>query len=132
MLNVALLAATVLVAASTAMAANVDPGSATAPAGAAPCHVAQSPDRACALRVADAGPDAAIPAADLADLASPPPVVDWTPLHPTPTTGLDFKDAATEPGSVLAVTLDRDTSHPLIPALLALGAMVLLLRKRPV
>jgi hypothetical protein len=108
MLNVAWLAATVLVVASTAMASNLGSESGAA----------------CAL---DAGADGTTPAADL-----PPPVVDWTPLHATPGPGIDFKDAAAEPGSVLPATLDRDTSHPLIPALLALGAMVVLLHKRPV
>ena len=132
MLKVALLTAAVLVAASTALATNPTPESGASAAPEAPCHAALSPDRACALHSADAGNDAAIASAELSGLASPPPVIDWTPLHAAPGSGLDFKDAATEPGSVLPAAPDRDSSHPLIPALLALGAMVILLRKRPV
>ena len=132
MLKVALLAATAMVAASMAMAGNIAVESGAPPAGDTPCHLVQAMDLGCALRIADASGDGTISAAELASLASPAPVVDWAPLHPPRSTGLDFKDAATEPTSVLPATLDRDTSHPLVPALFALGAMVVLLRKRPV
>jgi hypothetical protein len=133
MLKVALLATTILVAASTAQAANVDLESGAAPVGAALCHPMQSMDLDCALRIADANGDGEISAAELASFVAPaPPVFVWTPLHPPRSTGLDFKDAATEPGSVLHATLDTDHSRRLLPALFALGALVILLRKRPV
>ena len=132
MFKVALLASTLLAAAPMAMATNneLDPG--VLPAGDSPCHPVQSLDLACTMRVIDANSDGTISAAELASLASPAPVLDWTPLHPPRSTGLDFKDAAIEPGSVLPAMPERDTSHPLVPALFALGAMVVLLRKRPV
>ena len=133
MLKVALLAATVLVAISTAMATNTDREPGAAPAVDAPCHPGQSLDVACAVRVVDANGDGTISAAELASFAAPAvPVIDWTPLRPPRSTGLDFKDAATEPVAVLPATLERDSSQRLIPALFALGAMVVLLPKRPV
>ena len=130
MLKVALFAAAVVVAASTAMATNLvlEPG--RSPAGELPCHSAQLPDLACTTRVVDANGDDATSAAELAGFAAPP-VADWMPLHPPHGTGLDFKDAATEPAAVLPATLDRNGSRRLIPALLALGALVVLLRRRP-
>ena len=132
MLKVALMAATVLVTASAAQAANIDLDSGAAPAGAVPCHPVQTMDLDCARRVVDTNGDGTISAAELASFAAPaPPVVDWTPLRPPRSTGLDFKDAATEPGSVLPTSLDRDNSRRLIPALFALGALVVLLRQRP-
>jgi hypothetical protein len=130
MIKVALLAATVLVAASTAMATNIALESGAPPAGEASCHLVQSLDLGCALRIVDTNNDGTISAAELTNFASAAPVIDGT-LHPPRSTGLDFKDAAIEPGSVLPVTLERDTSHPLMPALFALGALVVLLRKRP-
>ncbi|MEO5689414.1 MAG: EF-hand domain-containing protein [Burkholderiaceae bacterium] len=133
MLKVALVSATILVAASAAHAANTDLESSAPAPVAAPCHPVQSMDLDCALRVIDANGDGTVSAAELASFATPaPPVVDWTPLRPPHSTGLDFKDAATEPASVLHATLDQDDSHRLIPALFALGALVILLRKRPV
>ena len=131
MIKVALLAATVLVAASTAMATNMALESGAPPAGEASCHLVQSLDLGCALRIVDTNNDGTISTAELASFAAGAPVIDWTPLHPPHSTGLDFKDAAIEPGSVLPVTPERDTSHPLMPALFALGALVVLLRKRP-
>jgi hypothetical protein len=131
MIKVALLAATVLVAASTAMATNIALESGAPPAGETPCHLVQSLDLGCALRIVDTNNDGTISAAELANFASVAPAIDWTSLHPPSSTGLDFKDAAIEPGTVLPVTLEHDTSHPLIPALFALGALVMLLRKRP-
>ncbi len=132
MRKVALLAATVLVAVSTAMATNIDLETGAAPVADAPCHPMQSLDLACTIRVVDANGDGSISAAELASFATPAvPVVDWTPLRPPRSTGLDFKDAATESGSVLAATLEGDSSHRLIPALFALGALVILLRRRP-
>ena len=130
MLKVALLAAAVVVAASTAMATNIDFEPGAAPVGNAPCHPVQSLDLACTMRVVDADGDGAISAAELAGFATPP-VADWTPLHPPHGAGLDFNDAATEPAAMLSATLERDGSRRLIPALLALGALVVLLRRRP-
>ena len=132
MLKVALFAATVLVAATTAMATNHDLAAAEAPDAEASCALVSSLDLGCAMRVADSSGDGAVSPPELSSFAGPAPVIDWTPLHPPRSTGLDFKDAATDPGSVLPATLERDTSHPLIPALFALGAMVVLLRRRPV
>ena len=135
MLKVALLAATVLVAASAAMAVNIDVEPGAAPAAEAPCRSVQSLDLACTVRVVDANGDGSISVAELASFAAPSapsgPVVDWAPLHPPRSTGLDFKDAATDPGSVFPATLEGDSSKRLIPALFALGALVILLRRRP-
>lgn len=130
MLKVALFVAAVVVASSMAMATNIalEPGA--PPAGDVPCHSTQSPDLACTVRVIDANGDGAISAAELAGFAAPP-IADWTPLHPPHGTGLDFKDAATEPAALLSTTLERDGSRRLIPGLLALGALVVLLRRRP-
>ena len=123
MLKVALLAASLLVAASISMSAakatNVDLEASASPAVDAPCRSAPSLDLACSLRVIDANGDGTISPAELASFAAP--------VAPT----LDFKDAATEPGSMLAATLERDGSHRMIPALFALGALVILLRRRP-
>jgi hypothetical protein len=134
MLKVALLAAAVVVAASTAMATNIDIDldlGATL-VGDTPCRPVQSLDLACTMRIVDANGDGTISAAELASFAAPvPPVVDWTPLHSPHGTGLDFKDAAIEPAAMLPATLERDGSSRLIPALLALGALVVLLRRRP-
>jgi len=82
--------------------------------------------------VADAGGDASAAPAELAGLA--PPVTrmfDWGPRASLD--DLAFKDAATDAGSVLTAGLDRerDRSRRLVPALLALGALVILLRRRP-
>jgi hypothetical protein len=128
MRKVALLAAAV--AASTAMATNIDLQSDAAPASDVSCHPVQSLGLACTARVMDANGDGAISAAELAGFAAAP-VADWTPLHPPHGTGLDFKDAATEPAAMLPTTLERDGSRRLMPALLALGALVVLLRRRP-
>jgi len=131
MLKVALLAATCLVAATTAHAANADSGSTATPAVAAPCSPLQSLELDCAMRVIDTNGDGTISAAELASLgAAAPPVVDW-PLHPPRSTVLDFKDAAAEPAYALPAGADGDPAHRLVPALFALGALVVLLRRRP-
>ena len=130
MLKVALFAAAVIVAASTAMATNIPLEAGMPLAGDVPCHPAPSPDLACTARVIDANGDGAASAPELAGFAAPP-VTDWAPLHPPHGTGLDFKDAATEPAAMLPTTLEHDGSRRLIPALLALGALVVLLRRRP-
>ena len=128
MLKVALFATTLLAAASMATAE----GPVVAPAAAASCHPGQSLELSCAMRAVDADGNGAVSTAELANLAAPVvSMPDWTPLHAATGTGLDFKDAATEPGSVLPASLDRERSQPLIPALISLGALVILLRRRP-
>ena len=132
MLKVALLAAAVVAVASTAMATNIGVDTPLASAAEAACHPAQSLDLACTMRVIDANGDGTISAAELASFAAPAPAIaDWAPLHPPRSTGLDFKDAAIEPAIALPGTLESDNSHRLIPALFALGALVILLRRRP-
>ena len=132
MIKVALLAAAVVAAASTAMATNIDLAPGTPPAADVPCHPTQSLDLACTLRVIDANGDGTVSAAELASFAAtPPPVADWTPLHSPHGTGLDFKDAAIDPPTPLPAALESDRSQRLIPALFALGALVILLRRRP-
>ncbi len=134
MLKVALLAAAVALAASAATAAGpaADAIAPTAAPADTPCHAGQSLELACALRVASAGGDASAAAAELAGLA--PPVmstVDWAPRASAD--DLAFKDAATDAGSLLPAALYRecDRSRRLGPALLAIGALVILLRRRP-
>ena len=68
----------------------------------------------------------------LANFASPAGLeADWAPLRPDQDGGLDFASAATAPHSVLLASLDRERPQPLLPALFALGALVILLRRRP-
>ena len=61
----------------------------------------------------DADGDGPMATAELAKLILPAaPVADWTLRHPAQELGLDFKDAADEPGSVLsAKAMDRDQPH---------------------
>jgi len=127
------LLAVAIVAASTTMAmtTDLDPGTPPVPANDAACHSTASPDAGCALRILDPNGEGASPATDLATLAAAPPALELTPPRPPRDTGLDFKDAATDSVSVLHASLDLDTRRPLIPALLALGALVVLLRQRP-
>jgi hypothetical protein len=129
MIKVALLAAAMAAAASTptAMRPAFDPGPSAAIDAA--CRPGQPLDLACSLRVLDTDADGAAASSELSALAaSPASQVDATPLRGT---GLDFKDAATDSGSILPASPDRDRSQPLIPALFALGGLVLLLRRRP-
>jgi len=133
MLKLALLAATVALAASTAIATTPAGSDAAAePSTALPadraCQPGQATELACALRATD---DPAAAPAELAGLALPAATAfDWAPLR-TPAAGLDFKDAAIGAGAVLPATLDHDRSHGLASALLALGALLVLLRRRP-
>ncbi len=107
MLKVAFLAAA-LAAATTAQAVNVDSTPGMTPVEAPACHPAQAQDLDCVVRALDAAP----PTADLP--------------------GLDFKDASAESISMLAAMPDAGRRHGLLPALFALGALVVLLRQRPV
>lgn len=102
MLKVALIAAA-LAAAPMAQAANADPATVAASALESGSGMASTPASA----------------------------AEWTPLPPSRGAGLDFKDAATEPASAPPPETGGDTSRRLIPALLALGALVVLLRRRP-
>jgi hypothetical protein len=129
MFKVALLAAAMAAAASTPTATSpaFDPGPAAASDVA--CRPGSPLDLACSLRVADADGDGTVSPAELFALALPPTsTADGAPLRGT---GLDFKDAATDGGSILPGTPDRDRPKPLMPALFALGGLVLLLRRRP-
>jgi len=133
--KLALLAAAVALAASTAAVATdrAAPDGAAAPATALSadpaCRPVQAAELACALR-ATGGDPAAAPA-DLAGVGLPAATaIDWAPQRP-PAAGLDFKDAATDAGSVLPATLDGERSHDLASALLALVALLVLLRRRP-
>ena len=129
MLKTALLAAAVALAASAATATDTATDSAaeavSAAAAGGPCHPDQALEPACALRAADV--DAA--PAGLASPAAPEAAPFWTP--PRPDGELAFKDAATDSVSVLPASVDHDRSRRLAPALLALGALVILLRRRP-
>jgi hypothetical protein len=136
MFKVALLAMVVILGASTAAVESGLPEPAASVRGAAPCHPEPSTTLApCVLRSieADADGDGPMATAELAKLILPAaPLADWTLRHPAQELGLDFKDAAVEPGSVLsAKAMDRDHPQPAIPALFALGALVVLLRRRP-
>ena len=124
----ALLIAALVVAVPTPMAASLELEPGVTPASDAPCHPVQSLDLACTKRVIDANGDGTVSAAELASFATPPvPVIDLT----SRAGGLSFKEAATESVPPLPATLERNGSHRLIPALFALGAMVVLLRRRP-
>ena len=127
MLKAGLLATALFVAESTAAVEGAIPAPAATPDAAAPCQPA-----GCAARAADIEGDGAIAPTEIANLAVPPaPVADGSAWRPAQRTGLDFKDAAIEPGSVLPASIDSERSKPLVPALFALGALVILLRRRP-
>jgi hypothetical protein len=124
MLKVAILAGA-LAAASAALAVRPDAAPVEAPA----CHrAAPSPETDCTPGALDPTAPAAEP--DVL-AASPAPVVDWPALHPAPRAGLAFKDVAAEPAPAVAAMPDGERRHGLVPALFALGALVVLLRKRP-
>ena len=130
MLKVALRAAAVALAASTVTAGDAVADAAAMPAMPADttCRPGAAPQPACAPRAGEADPDA-VPA-DLANLAAPAPIpADWAP--PRSDGGLAFKDAATDSASVLPAGGAPDRPQRLAPALLALGALVILLRRRP-
>ncbi len=130
MLKVALLTAAVALAASTVTATDAVADAAATPAVPAEtaCRPGPAPELACALRAGEAEPDAA--PADLASLAAPAPLsADWE--TPRSDGGLAFKDAAIDSASVLPAGVDPDRPQRLAPALLALGALVVLLRRRP-
>ena len=125
MLKVAMLATALLAAASTAAIESVASTNSAASTTESRCHPGQPADLACAMRAIDANGNGTISAAELADFAMPaatPP-----PLE----TGLAFQDAATESGPVLPASFVQAEPQPLVPALFALGGLVILLRRRP-
>ena len=128
MLKVALLVAPVLACAPLASALTAELGPGASPAGEAACESAGPLDSDCALRmpvVGDEGPGIAVELQAIEPVAA-----DLVDPAPHAAAG-DFKEAAVEPGSVMPATLERDTRQRLVPALIALGAMVVLLRRRP-
>ena len=132
MLKVALIAAAVA-AASMAEGGAVEPAAPLPHVVAPPaCHALQTVEADCALRILDANGDGTVSAAELAAFATPAPAVpaDWSALPPQ-RSGLDFKDAATNPDPAIPAALDHTGPPTILSALLALGALVMLLRKRP-
>ena len=129
MLKVAMLATAVLAAASTGAIESVASAKAAASPTESRCHAGQAFDLACGMRAIDTDGNGTISAAELAEFALP--ATTATPLQPAPGTGLAFQDAATEPGTVLPKSLAPARPQPLIPALFALGGLVILLRRRP-
>ena len=129
MLKLALFAAVLLAVASLAIAESPAFEPTAASAATVPCRPGQSPAVGCAMRALDTDGDGSISAAELANLAVP--AADPAPLPPTQAAGLAFQDAATVPVPVLPASLNRDSPQRLIPAIFALGALVILLRRRP-
>jgi hypothetical protein len=71
-------------------------------------------------------------APELAAIGSAPAAsADWAPVPPSRGVGLDFKDAATEPAGTPPPDDSGNARNRVVPALFALGALVVLLRKRP-
>ena len=128
MFKVALLAATLLASVTMTRATTAETDLGGAQAVDASCRLVSSLDMGCAMRIVDAGGTAATALLDPAVPA--PPVADWSDTRPN-ATALNFKDAAVGPASILPATLERERPQPLIPALAALAAMVILLRRRP-
>lgn len=128
MLKAALLAAAVALSTTAATATNTAVDAATTPTAPVdpPCRPAPTLELACGLRAAEA--DTA-PPADLASVAAPPAAVDWAPQRSGE--DLAFKDVVADTGSLLLAGVDHDRSQRLAPALLAIAALVVLLRRRP-
>ena len=124
MLKVALVAAAVT-AASMAHGGDVDAAARTPRTPPAACHPGQALEPVCALRGVNDTASAAEPPVFALPASSP----DWAPLPPAHG-GLDFKDAAANPQPAPAA-LEGPGPPTILSALLALGALVLLLRKRP-
>ena len=131
MFKVAMLATALLVAASTAAVEGGALQSIATPTVKAACHPDPAATLACANRAADADGDGVISATELANFVAPAPLADATTLHSGPGAGLDFKEAAVESGGILRSSLDREHPQPLIPALMSIGALMILLRRRP-
>jgi hypothetical protein len=121
------------VLAYTATAANVEPWPLAEPvpvfAAETSCRATQALDPVCAAHGND---DEAMPS-DLDTLSDPALLTpESAPLRAQHRAGRDFQAIAAEAGTLEQTMLpDGGTSHRLIPALLCLGGLVLLLRKRP-
>jgi hypothetical protein len=130
--KVALLVATLFACGPDAQASTVELKPSAPPAADASCRLAASLDMACAPRIADADAggngDTALVDSPGPDAASA--VADWDATPASASAG-DFKDAAATPGTILHAPGERDRPQPLIPALIALAAMVILLWRRP-
>jgi hypothetical protein len=119
------------VLAYTATAANVETGPVAQPVplftAETSCRSAQDLDPVCAAN------DDATVAFDLGALSDAAlPISGWTTLRAPQGAGLDFQGIAEEANSLQQTMLaDGGSSHGLIPALLCLGGLVVLLRKRP-
>lgn len=117
MIKPVVFAAAVLVCAPLVSASTSDTVLALAPAvGSEACHAAAL-DAGCSLHVGDPS----VPASLALAAAEPAELSD---------TGLDFKDAAQAPSTIVS-THEHDSRKPLVPALMALLAMVVLLGRRP-
>ena len=127
MLKIALLATPCMALASTAAVDSVaSTRAAAATAACLPCAAgARGPPRPAARSTRTA--TARSPPAELA--SSRPPAPSRLLARRRRDAGLDFKDAATEHRLGAAASLDHAAPQPLIPALLALGALVVLLRE---
>ncbi len=126
------LIAVVAATASLTYAADADSTAIAASAVDPACHAATPLDTTCASRALDANGDGVVSPAEAAAFASSAASApDWAPLRPPQHTGLDFKDAATEPQPPAPAPASRNGAPPLILALLALAALVVLLRRKP-
>ena len=119
MLKPAMFAAAVLACAPLVLASTPEPQAADIA-----CRATNTSGPACALRIADPV-DALVPPD-----ASPGALADLPEAGAPASTAIDFKDAALAP-AILASTRDRSDDKRLLPALFALLAMVILLRRRP-
>ena len=129
MLKVAMLATAVFAAVSMGAIESAASTKSAGPTAESRCQPGQPLALACDLRAIDADGNGTISAAELAEFAVP--AATSTPPQPVLENGLAFQDAAIEPASVLPASLAPEKPQPLIPALFALGALVVLLRKRP-
>ncbi len=128
MLKVAMLATAVFAAVSMGAIESVASTKSAGPTAESRCQPGQPLALACDMRAIDADGNGAISAAELAEFAVPSAMS--TP-QPVLENGLAFQDAATEPGPVLPASLAPARPQPLVPALFALGGLVILLRRRP-
>lgn len=91
------------------------------------CRPAQALDPACASHVTNDTMAAELDAL----MASAPPAAGWAPLHAPYGAVLGFHDTAAEASALQSTVPDGAASHRPTPALLALGGLLVLLRKRP-
>ena len=127
MMKVAVLSIAMLAAVSTAATEGVASTKSARPTADSRCHRGQPLDLGCDVQAIDADDTGAISADELANLAAPATM----PLQPAAEADLAFQDAAAEPGPAVPPSLAHAKPQPLIPALVALGGLVILLRRRP-